>query len=237
MIGQDSFILVWMENVTVTGDKKREEEPSIKNLELRIDSRDYVCISGLSGRNKMNFINLLSCSEKPAAGKYLFDYVDIGTLDQKNRSIARRGIGFLFSNLCLVEKMSVYQNIEMPILSRAKVDRDAAIKKAADRMGILELLQRQVCKLTELQQHKVALSRAIVGNPSMIIADEPAESLGQEDGRMVLEMLAQINRSGTAVVSFSEKASHIEAASRHLVFKEGTLTEVHRKSGRREAVL
>lgn len=222
MIGQDNFILVWMENVSLS-------ESSSEKLALRVDSKDYINISGLSGRDKMNFINILSCLQKPAAGKYLFDYKDIGTLDQKSLNLIRRGIGFLFCKLNLIEKFSVYKNIEMPVLSMQKMERDAAIKKAAERLGLTELLETSVKKLTEEQQHKTAIARAIVANPSMIVADEPAEEL--------LETLTHINRSGTAVISFSDKPKQRMNAARNIQFIDGCFLEEIKSDLQREAVL
>lgn len=230
MIGQDNFILVWMENISLS-------KGSPEKLELRVDSGDYVNISGLSGHEKMNFINLLGCLQKPSTGKYLFDYKDLGMLDQRNLNVIRREMGFLFSNLNLMEKLSVAKNIEMPVLFMHKGAREAVVKKAAEQLGVAEQLETPVKKLSELEQHKVALARAIVANPAMLIADEPASGLGEAACEEILELLTQINRRGTAVVSFSEKQRQQMNAGRQIYFREGRFMEETRGKLGREAVL
>lgn len=223
MIKQDSFILIWMENVNIQNKILNKGNLAVGNLNLRINAGEFVCISGLHGTDKISLINTLSCLDVADAGKYLYDYNDTTIIERSKLDRLRSQIGFIFKNLNIIEDFTVYQNIEIPISISGIDKKSNNIVKAAEELGLIDLLHTKVKTLTDIERYKVALARAIVVNPILIIADEPGDGLKLEDAEFVLKILSDINAQGTAVICFSEKKQIIEKVQRHIVFEKGSI--------------
>ena len=223
MIKQDSFILIWMEDISIQNKIIYKGDWAINNLDLRIDSGEFVCISGLFGTDKISFINTLSCLNRPEVGKYFYNYNDTKTIEKSKLDSLRSEIGFLFKNLILIDDLTVYQNIEIPISISSIVEKSSAIVKAAEKLGLNNLLHTKVKKLSDLEKHKVSLARAFAVNPMLIVADEPADGLKHEDAEILFGILKEINNQGTAIICFSEKMQIIEKSHRHIVFENGCI--------------
>jgi putative ABC transport system ATP-binding protein len=223
MIKPDSFILIWMENLYIQNKVVSIGANIVHDLNLRIDSSEFVCISGLYGTDKISFINTLSCLNRPDQGKYLYNYNDTATIDKSKLDSLRSEIGFIFKSLNIIGDLTVYQNIEIPVRFSSIVEKPREIAKAAERLGLNELLHTKVKKLTDLEKHKVSLARALVVSPMLIIADEPADDLGLEDAEVLFSILKEINNQGTAIICFSERQQIIEQVQRHIRFENGNI--------------
>ena len=223
MINRDSFILIWMENLGIQNKIIGNGDYIVNNLNLRIDSSELVCISGLYGTSKISFINTLSCLNRPDNGKYLYNYNDTSTIEDSALDSLRSQIGFLFKNLNIIGDLTVYQNIEIPIRIRNIADKSKEIAKAAEKLGLIDLLHTKVKMLSDLEKHRVSLARALCVNPMLIIADEPADGLKHEDAEAMLSILKEINNQGTAIICFSDKTQIIEMAQRHILFEKGNI--------------
>lgn len=223
MISRDSFILIWMENLDIQSKVIGNGDNIVKNLNLRIDSSEFVCISGLYGTDKISFINTLSCLNRPDQGKYLYNYNDTATIDKSKLDSLRSEIGFLFKNLNIISDLTVYQNIEIPVRISSIVEKSREIAKAAEKLGLSDLLHTKVKMLSDLEKHKVSLARAIAVSPMLIIADEPADGLKYEDAETLFHILKEINNQGTAIICFSERTQIIEKVQRHIIFENGNI--------------
>jgi ABC-type lipoprotein export system ATPase subunit len=212
-----------MENVSIRNTISNNGNLTVSNLNLQINSGELVCISGLYGTDKISFINTISCLSKPDIGKYLYDYNNTTVIEQNELDSLRSQIGFIFKNLNIIENLTVYQNIEIPINIRGIHEQYKDIVKAAEALGISDLLHVQVKKLSDIEKHKVSLARAIAVNPILVIADEPAEGLIHDDKEFILDALRDINKQGTSIICFSEKRQIIEKAQRHIVFEKGRI--------------
>jgi putative ABC transport system ATP-binding protein len=222
MIMQDAFIHIWMEDLTIQNHIRNRGESAVDHLNLRINSGEYVCISGLYGTDKISFINTLSCLSRADGGKYIYNYMDTTTIEQEKLDFIRSGIGFLFKDLIIIEELTVYQNIELPIQQNSEIER-LHIINLAERFGLNNVLHAPAKKLSELEKHKVALARALAVKPIFVIADEPAMNLKQQDEKMILDMLHEINKQGITVICFSEREQVVERVNRHLVFENGQM--------------
>ncbi|MDF2891028.1 MAG: transporter related [Clostridia bacterium] len=223
MIKQDRFILIWMEDLSIKNNIINNDEYTVRHLNLRIDAGEFVCISGLFGIDKISFINTLSCLNRPDGGKYIYNYNDTTTVEKSKLDAVRSEIGFIFKNLNIIDDLTVYQNIEIPTRTSSAAGKSKEIVKAAERLGVSDLLDTKVKRLADIEKHKVSLARALVVNPSLIIADEPADALRQEDAETILNELKEINKLGTAIVCFSQNAQVIEKAQRHIEFEKGCI--------------
>lgn len=223
MIKHGSFILIWMEGLSIINKIIGKGSLAVDDISLCIHSGEYVCISGLYGTDKISFINTVSCLNRPDAGKYLYDYNDTTTIEKAKLDSIRGKTGFLFKNLNVIDELTVYQNIEIPLSTDSKTDKARIISEAADRVGIGNLLHQQTKTLSDLEKHKIALARALAVNPVLIIADEPADSLKQEDTEAVLDLLREVNEQGTAMICFTERKQLIEKAKRYIMFENGKI--------------
>jgi putative ABC transport system ATP-binding protein len=223
MIKPDRFILIWMENLYIQNKVVSSGANIVHDLNLRIDSSEFVCISGLYGTDKISFINTLSCLNRPDQGKYLYNYNDTATIDKSELDSLRSEIGFIFKSLNIIGDLTVYQNIEIPVRFSSIVEKPREIAKAAERLGLSELLHTKVKKLTDMEKHKVSLARALAVSPMLIIADEPADDLGLEDAEALFSILKEINNQGTAIICFSERQQIIEKVQRHIIFEKGNI--------------
>jgi putative ABC transport system ATP-binding protein len=222
MIKQDNFILIWMENLIIQNKIIGKGGSVVDNLNLRIDNSEYICISGLYGTDKVSFINTISCLNRPDSGKYIYNYIDTTTIGKATLDSLRSGIGFIFKSLNIIENLTVYQNIEIPLNTGDALEK-SHIFKVAERLGLSSLLHTQAKDLSDLERHKTAIARALAVNPIFIIADEPASNLKQQDEKIILDILREINMEGIAIICFSERKQVIDRVERHIVFENGSI--------------
>lgn len=224
MINQDSFILIWMEQVGIKNSLCSDGEMLFENLDLRVDSGEYAVISGVYGTDKISLINVLGCLTTPQRGKYIFDYNDITMLESKNLDKLRsKNIGFMFKGLNIIDSLSVYKNIEIPLLHGNNEQRESLILEAAEAFGLKDILNKKVRDIADIDRHRVVLARAMVLKPTVLIADEPGENLSKQDCTKILDAISEVNAKGTAVITFSDRAEIVERASRHIVFEKGRI--------------
>lgn len=222
MTKQDGFILIWMEDLIIKNKMTRMEGTVVEHLNLRIDSGEYVCISGLYGTDKISFINTLSCLNRPDGGKYIYNYIDTSTIGADKLDALRSKIGFVFKGLNIIESLTVYQNIEIPIHISTESEKKH-IDKVAEKLNLSEILHEKAKGLSDFEKHKVALARALAVNPILIIADEPASNLKQQEEEEILDIFQEINSTGTAIIYFSDRKQLIENAKRHIAFENGKI--------------
>lgn len=223
MIRQDIFILIWMENLDIKNKIAVNGEFAARKLNLRINSGEYVCISGLYGTDKVSFINTISCLDRPDGGKYLYDYNDTSTIEKNKLDLLRSEIGFLFKNLNIIEEFTVYENIEIPLSVSSILEKPREISRAAEKLGLIDKLYIKAKELTDFEKHKVALARALAVNPILIIADEPADGLMQNDAEELFDILSDLNGDGVAIICFSENKNTINQVKRHIIFEHGCI--------------
>lgn len=226
MIKQDSFILLWLEGLSIRSKLGSDTDPVFENLDLRIDSGEFVSISGIYGKDKISFINVLGCLCRPSKGKYIFDYNDITTIDSEQLdNIRSRHIGFMFKGLNIIDNLSVYKNIELPLLRDAEINRQKVISETAESLGLTTIMSKKASALSDLERHLVALARALVTKPILILADEPGEGLSAKDRSAILNILSDMNKAGTAVITFSDKTEVVERAARSIAFEKGKIKQ------------
>ena len=139
MIKRNDFILIWMEDLSVKNKIAVSDVYSVYNLNLQVNSSEFVCISGLYGTDKISFINTLSCLNRPDQGKYLYNYSDTATIDKTILDSLRSEIGFIFKNLNMINDFTVYQNIEIPIIISSLVEKSIAITKVSEKLGLSDI--------------------------------------------------------------------------------------------------
>jgi putative ABC transport system ATP-binding protein len=199
---------------------------ALRNVSLRIDTGDLVAIMGSSGSGKTTLMNILGCLDIPTSGRYLIDGVDVSHMDEDDLSDLRnRKIGFVFQSFNLVARTSALVNVELPLAYAGL--RGAERRKRAERalrsVGMANRMQHQPSELSGGQQQRVAVARAIVTNPSLILADEPTGNLDSHSTEDVLRIFARLNEEGRTVVLITHEPDVAEQSKRTIRLSDGQI--------------
>lgn len=202
------------------------ETTALHDVSLTIQRGEFVAIMGPSGCGKSTLLNILGAIDRPTEGGYLFDGVDLTA--QSEAALARhwaQHLGFIFQSFNLVDDLTIAENIELGLLYRRgrQGSRRALVEAAMDRVGVAHRARHFPHQLSGGQQQRAAIARAIVGEPSLILADEPTGNLDTENGAQVMEILKGLNAAGATIVMVTHSPSHADQASRRIDILDGRL--------------
>ena len=207
---------------------------ALRHVTLQIARGDFVAIMGSSGSGKSTLMNILGCLDLPTGGRYLIDGTDVRDLDEDDLADLRnRKIGFVFQSFNLVARTSALANVELP-LAYAGVDRHTRRQRAEDSLAAVGMATRahhQPSELSGGQQQRVAVARALVTNPTMILADEPTGNLDSRSTQEVLRIFASLNEEGRTVVLITHEPDVAAQAKRVITLADGRVIEDHRTAG------
>ena len=205
---------------------------ALRGVSLRIERGDFVAIMGSSGSGKSTLMNILGCLDAPSEGRYLIDGTDVGEMDEDDLSDLRsRKIGFVFQSFNLVPRTSALANVELPLAYAGlpRPDRRRRAERALASVGVADRLDHQPSELSGGQQQRVAVARAVVTNPSLILADEPTGNLDSRSTQEVLGIFAGLNDEGRTVVLITHEPEVAEQASRVIRLSDGEVVEDERR--------
>jgi len=189
---------VVLEGVTRTYLAGTEAEVvAVKDINLRVESGDYVAIMGPSGSGKSTLLNLMGAMDRPSRGRIIIDGTDITRASNTQlANIRNTKIGMVFQSFNLINRMSVIENIELPLVVRGvpPKQRRMLAERLLDELGIKSKANRKALELSGGQQQRVAIARALIGDPPIILADEPTGNLSTSDTNQVLEILDSLNK-------------------------------------------
>ncbi len=207
---------------------------ALRNVSLRIDTGDLVAIMGSSGSGKSTLMNILGCLDIPTSGRYLIDGVDVSEMDEDDLADLRnRKIGFVFQSFNLVARTSALMNVELPLAYAGLrgAERRQRAERALSSVGMAHRLDHQPAELSGGQQQRVAVARALVTNPSLILADEPTGNLDSHSTEDVLRIFAQLNEEGRTVVLITHEPDVAEQTKRVIRLSDGEVVEDRRSLG------
>ncbi|MBR4733899.1 MAG: ABC transporter ATP-binding protein [Lachnospiraceae bacterium] len=205
-----------------------ERLPILKNVDFSVEKGEYVAILGPSGSGKTTFMNIIGCMDVMDSGEYYLDGVAIHETKERDLTeIRNKKIGFIFQNYQLIPTYNVMQNIIMPLLMRGMSHQDAETR-CLETVRLLGLDQRVEHKPNELsggQKQRVSIARALVGQPAILLADEPTGALDQTSGKEVLKLFSEINEMGNTIVMITHDLSVAKTAKRIVRIVDGQLME------------
>ena len=214
-------MLLQMRNIYKNYPQGREMVPVLKDVNLDIDSGDYVAIMGPSGSGKTTLMNLIGCLDVPSSGSYLLNGEDISACtDDRLSDIRNSTIGFVFQSFYLLPKLTALENVALPLLY-ANVTRKERLERAAAALESVGLGDRKEFLPNQLsggQCQRVAIARAMICRPDLLLADEPTGALDSASGKQVMEIFGRLNAEGTTIVliTHAREVADYARVTRHI---------------------
>ncbi len=200
------------------------ETVALNAVNIVIEQGEFVAIMGPSGCGKSTLLNVIGMLDRPSEGEYIFMGEDVSGYGESRLSqIRKQNIGFIFQNFNLIDELSVQENIELALLYHdiSSKERKQRTAEVMDKVGIAHRAGHRPSQLSGGQQQRVAVARAVVGDQSLILADEPTGNLDSVHGQEVMEMLQGLNDEGTTIVMVTHSAAHADYARRTINLFDG----------------
>ena len=221
--------LIRLDNVTKVFHTDEVETHALSGIQLEIRAGEFLAISGPSGCGKSTLLAILGLLDNPTDGEYALDGTPVAKLGAEERSrIRNRQIGFIFQAFNLIGDLTVYENTELPLTYRpglTRVQRRDAVLAALDCVGMSHRLNHYPSQLSGGQQQRVAVARALVGRPTILLADEPTGNLDSRNGDAVMELLAKLHAGGSTVCMVTHDPRYAGFAERRVSLFDGRVVE------------
>ena len=205
------------------------ETVALNKLSMDVTEHEFVAIMGPSGCGKSTLLHIIGMLDAPNSGSYVFNGIEVAQFNEHKRSDLRKAtIGFVFQSFNLIDELTVYENVELPLLyNKVKAaDRKAMVEEALERVQIMHRRNHFPSQLSGGQQQRVAVARAVVNNPKLILADEPTGNLDSKNGLEVMQLLTSSNEKGTTIVMVTHSEQDARYAHRIVHMLDGrTVTE------------
>src|SRR5271166_326395 len=195
---------------------------AVRGVSLSIQPGEFVAIMGASGSGKSTMMNTLGCLDRPTAGRYLLDGIDVSKLSRDAlATIRNRKIGFVFQGFNLLSRTSALENVELPTLYAqvSKEEGRARAREALELVGLGDRMQHFPSQLSGGQQQRVAIARGLVNHPSILLADEPTGNLDSRTSVEIMEVFQKLNDDGLTVVMVTHEPDIAEFAKRGIHFR------------------
>jgi len=220
--------MIQLKNIDKYYDAKFQRTFVLKGVNLDIEQGEFVSVMGPSGAGKSTLLNIIGFLDEPSQGEYLFLGDPANKLKEKQKvQYHRSHIGFIFQAFHLIEEMNVYENIETPLVYRGvkNKERKALVAEMLDRFNIVAKKDLFPSQLSGGQQQLVAIARAIVGSPKLLLADEPTGNLHSEQGEMIMKLLKKLNEEGMTIIQVTHSETNANYGSRIVKLVDGYIKE------------
>lgn len=199
---------------------------ALNDVSIDIAAGEFVAVMGPSGCGKSTLLNILGLLDNPTGGNYFLNGVRVDNLSESQRAKLRKGVvGFVFQSFNLIDELTVFENIELPLLylKISADERKLKVREAMERMQIGHRAQHFPQQLSGGQQQRVAIARAVVAGPKLILADEPTGNLDSTNGNEVMSLLSSLNDDGTTVIIVTHSQHDAGFAHRIINLFDGRL--------------
>jgi putative ABC transport system ATP-binding protein len=200
------------------------ETTALNNVNLDIQKGEYVAIMGPSGCGKSTLLNILGMIDKPSTGDYYFLTEEVSRYSERQRANLRKNnIGFVFQSFNLIDELTVYENIELPLLylGYSSSERKKRVHEVMEQIEIMARKNHFPQQLSGGQQQRVAVARAVVARPSLILADEPTGNLDSAHGDEVMKLLGELHENGTTIIMVTHSPAYAEYSHRIIHLFDG----------------
>jgi putative ABC transport system ATP-binding protein len=212
---------------------------ALREVNLSIEEGEFVAIMGASGSGKSTLMNLLGCLDQPTSGEYFLDGVNTSKLSRNEYAdIRNQKIGFVFQGFNLLPRTTAFENVELPLMydrQRRVADPKKAAAEALTRVGLQDRMDHIPSQLSGGQQQRVAIARALIGNPSIILADEPTGNLDSKTSVEVFGVFQDLNEEGITVILVTHERDFAAFSKRIVELKDGILIRDYNLNNRLDA--
>ncbi|BCI72781.1 ABC transporter family protein [Sphingomonas sp. S17] len=218
--------MIRLENIQRRYISDEVETTALADINLHVEAGEFLAIMGPSGCGKSTLLNTLGTVDRPTAGRYLFGDRDLAALDEKELAKFRGAtLGFVFQSFNLIDELTIEENVALGLAYRKDSggDRRTRVAAAMDKVGIAHRARHFPHQLSGGQQQRAAIARAIVGDPRLILADEPTGNLDTANGEQVMNILTGLNAEGATIVMVTHSPSHADMAKRRIDMLDGRI--------------
>ena len=210
---------------------------ALNNVSLSIKEGEFVAIMGPSGCGKSTFLNILGLLDSASSGSYQFESTEtIGTSEKKKSDIRKKNIGFIFQNFNLIDELTVYENIELPLIYNgvSSSERKKRVEEIMEKINIAHRAKHYPQQLSGGQQQRAAVARALVTKPKLILADEPTGNLDSSNGNEVMNLLAELHREGSTIAMVTHSSYDAGKKKKIVNMKDGEIFSEEYSSQRKD---
>jgi putative ABC transport system ATP-binding protein len=229
---ESNGILIKMEGVKKVFYTDEVETHALSEIHLEIQKGQYISIAGPSGCGKSTLLSILGLLDSPTDGNYWLNGQPVSKLTISERTrIRNREIGFIFQAFNLIGDLTVYENVELPLTYRGTgtAERKQKVQRALERVGMAHRLRHYPSQLSGGQQQRVAVARALVGDPLILMADEPTGNLDSKNGEAVMELLRDLHRNGATICMVTHDERYANFAERNIHLFDGRIVDETRE--------
>ncbi len=225
----DSQPLICLEGVRKIFYTDEVETHALAGVHAEIDRGEYVAIMGPSGCGKSTLLSILGLLDTPSDGRYTLNATPVEDIDASTRArIRNREIGFIFQAFNLIGDLTVFENVELPLTYRdgmARAERKERVMASLERVGMSHRVKHYPAQLSGGQQQRVAVARALVGQPSILLADEPTGNLDSRNGDAVMKLLDDLHADGATICMVTHDPRFAECARRRIAMFDGQVVD------------
>jgi putative ABC transport system ATP-binding protein len=216
--------MIRLENVRKLYRTNDLETTALDDVSLEVKKGEFVAIMGPSGCGKSTLLNVVAMIDTVSGGSYFLADEEVSKYSEsKLVNVRKRNIGFVFQSFNLIDDLTVYENVELPLIYQEvpRAQRRARIGEALELVDLLPRAKHKPSQLSGGQQQRVAVARAVVGDPKLIVADEPTGNLDTKNGEDVMDMLTKLNQQGTTILMVTHSPAHARRAHRVVNMLDG----------------
>ena len=218
--------MIQIQNLSKVFQTEEVETKALNEVSITINQGEFVTIMGSSGSGKSTLLNIVGLLDSASSGNYqLLNQEMIGLKEQEKAKVRKQNIGFVFQNFNLIDELSIYDNIELPLIYNdiPASERKKKVEKIAERLGISHRLKHYPQQLSGGQQQRVAVARALINEPKIILADEPTGNLDSKNGNEVMELLTDLHAQGATILMVTHSEYDASFSQKTIFMKDGVI--------------